>query len=405
MQKLSSLFKRIAYKRLSRVEIDKSLSNQHEFNGSNDLKEFFGLEKLQFTSNVILLGNDDEEPEWSQTELTWYDSRDRHPTRSEYRLYYSNSDLISQTSENDLFIICQLISGEYVVILAKAQSTAEQQIQWLFGIDPNEQDSFTQLTNDEFSNKNLILSVRQIVEALGFDFGILIPDSEVDFLPRLLELFPEGFPSTKVFSDYAADTFSGAHPREDPDSALIELMEWEEKLFFTLEKHFVSERLKDGFREHEEINVAEFISYSLSVHNRRKSRAGHALQNHVARILDHHDIRYTSQGRTENKKRPDILFPSNEAYAQGTEPLDMLGIKTSCKDRWRQVLDEAEKIPSKFLLTLEAGISLDQTTQMTSSGLTLVVPEILHDSYKDSQKPGLLSFRNFIDNMKPRHPR
>ena len=42
----------------------------------------------------------------------------------------------------------------------------------------------------------------------------------------------------------------------------------------------------------------------------------------------------------------------------------MLGAKSTCKDRWRQVLAEDEKISRKHLLTLEPGISEPQTHQM-----------------------------------------
>ena len=42
----------------------------------------------------------------------------------------------------------------------------------------------------------------------------------------------------------------------------------------------------------------------------------------------------------------------------------MLAAKTSCKDRWRQVLAEADRIRTKHLLTLEPAISKIQTAEM-----------------------------------------
>ena len=74
----------------------------------------------------------------------------------------------------------------------------------------------------------------------------------------------------------------------------------------------------------------------------------------------------------------------------------MLGAKSSCKDRWRQVLSEAERIKKKHLLTLEPGISTMQTNEMKSAGLRLVLPAAIHDSYQESQCEWLLEVNSFL---------
>ena len=74
----------------------------------------------------------------------------------------------------------------------------------------------------------------------------------------------------------------------------------------------------------------------------------------------------------------------------------MLGVKSSCKDRWRQVLSEAERIDKKHLLTLEAAISNNQTEEMKSKELQLVVPKKIHDSYTKNQQKWLLDLETFI---------
>ena len=57
------------------------------------------------------------------------------------------------------------------------------------------------------------------------------------------------------------------------------------------------------------------------------------------------------------------------------ERLTMLGAKTTCKDRWRQVLNEANRIPEKHLFTLQRGVSRNQLQEMCDEHLTLVVPK------------------------------
>jgi hypothetical protein len=88
------------------------------------------------------------------------------------------------------------------------------------------------------------------------------------------------FPTTAVFSAFARDTLKDVSAKDDPDMVLIRWMEQEEILFHTLERYIVSERLTTGFGKGDE-GVDNFVSFSLSVHNRRKSRAGHALENHL----------------------------------------------------------------------------------------------------------------------------
>ena len=153
-------------------------------------------------------------------------------------------------------------------------------------------------------------------------------------------------------------------------------------------------KLQEGFKD-----VNEFLRFSLSVQNRRKSRAGFALENHLEQIFKDHKVMYSRGVITENKSKPDFLFPRGEDYHDPTFPdhrLTMLGVKSTCKDRWRQVLSEAARIPDKHLLTLEAGISENQTAEMKANRLQLVIPASLHESYRPAQREWLISLKEFI---------
>ncbi len=79
--------------------------------------------------------------------------------------------------------------------------------------------------------------------------------------------------------------------------------------------------------------------------NRRKSRAGKSLENHLSALFDGNGIIYTAQAVTEGNKKPDFIFPSEAAYHDINYDIDKivsLAAKTTCKDRWRQVLNEAD---------------------------------------------------------------
>ena len=56
--------------------------------------------------------------------------------------------------------------------------------------------------------------------------------------------------------------------------------------------------------------VDGFIRFSLSVHNRRKSRMGHSLEHHLEAMFQAFGIAYDRGKATENNHRPDFLFPS-----------------------------------------------------------------------------------------------
>jgi hypothetical protein len=146
--------------------------------------------------------------------------------------------------------------------------------------------------------------------------------------------------------------------------------------------------------------VDDFIQYSLTVQNRRKSRMGHALQHHLAEVFSRHKVQFKAQAKTEGGNKPDFIFPGESEYYDASfdaSLLLMLGVKSSAKDRWRQILPEAARIPTKHLCTLQPGISENQTDQMAGEQVQLVIPSSVHATYTDAQRSKLLSVSGFID--------
>ena len=74
----------------------------------------------------------------------------------------------------------------------------------------------------------------------------------------------------------------------------------------------------------------------------------------------------------------------------------MLAAKTTCKDRWRRILNEAARVEIKHLLTLELSISENQTAEMQSERVQLVLPLSLHATYAATQRHWLMSMKTFI---------
>src|SRR5215470_8446901 len=151
-----------------------------------------------------------------------------------------------------------------------------------------------------------------------------------------------------------------------------------EEQLFRAQREIVEGRVKAGFDD-----VDEFVAFSLSVHNRRKSRMGYSLQNQLSAIFDQYGLKYEAQSVTEGNNKPDFLFPGSKQYQDvkfDASLLIMLGAKSTLKDRWRQILTEAARIPNKHLCTLEPGISTNQTDEIKRHAVQLVVPEAFHET-------------------------
>jgi len=393
---LSEYFTAVTAKRLSAVETQPQTSNQHEFNGVNELRQMFGSEKQTFPATFIHLGDDEEITE--EGFVTWYDARERHATRTEYRLYYKTTAASEMLSAGDLLVIARTTTGRLLVITADGGSTTENQILWLFGL-PSPEGNF-QVRDLSGDKERIGLMKGMILESVGIE----IEEEDVSLLELLLKKYGGVFPPTAEFSRFARESRNDVGELEDPDGALMAWMEQEEIMFRTIERHIVTLRLKEGFGK-DSPDVDAFISFSLSVQNRRKSRVGYALENHIEHIIRRHELRYARGKETENHSRPDFLFPGIEEYHNAGFPaarLSFLGVKSTCKDRWRQVLAEAARIEQKHLLTLEAGISESQTAQMQASLLALVVPLPVQASYTAGQRAWLLSVRNFLNVVRER---
>jgi len=393
---LSKYFSGIAAKRLSAVEIDSLSSNQHEFNGIQKLREILGTEKVSFDATFLFIPDEEDKVVEDQGILTWYDARENHPSRTEYRLYYPTNAVFTAASVRDLVVIGKTGEHKLVVIVTPSGSTTESQLLWLFGL-PEAEDLFT-IRDLTTRKEDLGFAGKYILASLGVE----ILDSAPDYLEQLLRKFGSGFPPTRVFSDYARSTVKEICAIEEPDETLLKLLEQEKLLFMTLEKHFVAQKLKSGFGEDGQ-DVDDFISYSLSIQNRRKSRAGYSFENHLEYIFNEHGIHYDRGQKTERNNKPDFLFPGIYHYrnhAFDPHLLTMLGVKTTAKDRWRQVLAEAERIEWKHLITIETPISESQMEEMVVQKLQLVIPKSLMEPYPKEQQKELVTLTDFIDLVK-----
>lgn len=390
-QQLSDYFDGFVIKRLSAVEADPLTSNQHEFNGVRALKDLLGTEKAVFAARFVYLSEEETEDLATNARLTWYDARIAHPARSEFRLYFESNPILERAVEGDLLFIGKTPRGQVLVVVAEANSPAEKQLLWLFRLDKTTQESFRFTEHTQFQHVGISFIERHFLENLG----VATIAYQGALLDQILKTFGPTFPRTKDFSAFARSLVPDTNPITDPDETLMKWLDQEEIIFRTLERHIVSEKLTAGFNN----DVDGFISYSLGVQNRRKSRAGHAFENHLQQIFVDNRVVFTRGGTTENNSKPDFIFPGMDSYNDDSFPskmLTMLAAKTSCKDRWRQILTEAKRVDQKHLVTLEPGISESQTDEMKASHVQLISPQSIHGSFSIQQQEWLINVKDFL---------
>jgi hypothetical protein len=174
---------------------------------------------------------------------------------------------------------------------------------------------------------------------------------------------------------------------------LVRCVDAEYKLYRLAERRICQTEIVRVFKD-----VDDFLKTASSIMNRRKSRAGTSLENHFDHLLTRAAIPHVIRPRDVDEK-PDIIIPSVAAYQDShypTNKLFMVGVKTTCKDRWQQVLNEAKRIKEKHILTIQQGISRRQLNDMKEDGVQLIVPADIHKQYPPGSDMRLLGVDDFI---------
>ena len=273
---------------------------------------------------------------------------------------------------------------------------------------------FTRQSADQYSAFFLETEddIEQFLSAFGIsptetnhmiDTSAVLPETQERIaIQEFIDTLTVDFPLSDVMSAAARDIQNRVYNhleyiRTNPDRKIIEWTNTEYALFRAIEHARYGDKISHGFT-----SVDEFITMANMVLNRRKSRAGKSLEHHLSAIFDGNDIQYTAQSVTEGNKKPDFLFPSQAAYHNATFPTDKLislAAKTTCKDRWRQVINEADRLRGlpKYLCTLQQGISPAQMDEMQAENVILVVPRPYIASYPADRRDRIWTVTKFVD--------
>lgn len=307
----------------------------------------------------------------TESVITWYGKE----TRSEYRLTRFGKDFPFLTSDNvgSLLVLIPFNYTDFSAYVLDYDDDIES-IQSVLGIQV--------FTTWGIYQRGELPSIETEDECLNRHFR--------DFVSKMTD-----FPKTEVMSESARNAFASCSHSKISKSADLMFMKWmqsEYELFRMLERKIYQEHVIRLFKD-----IDEFLKVASSIMNRRKARAGRSLENHFEFLLKKEHIPFDRQAKVDGV--PDILIPSAQAYRDSSYPdnkLILVGLKTTCKDRWRQVLNEAKRIERRFILTLQPGISSNQLMEMKSSNICLIVPEALQKEYPPDTGIRILSIADFL---------
>ena len=210
--------------------------------------------------------------------------------------------------------------------------------------------------------------------------------------PEWLEQFPRGEELVRKAIEMRPENAA------DVDQRLMVRRDCEFEIYRSLENAVYMPRIRQGFED-----VDEFVSVTQPIIQRRRSRGGRSLEIHLQTIFREERMDFSWQPVVDSNSRPDFLFPSVAAYEDASFPsgqLRMLAVKSTMKERWRQVLEEASRIEVKHLLTLQRGVSEAQFMAMRDSGIRLVVPQSLHREYAQGIRPYIQTLESFLGEVR-----
>lgn len=300
-------------------------------------------------------------------------------TRDEYRLtrFGRGFPLLNENSVGNLLVLSKIQGEHYEGFVLSTDEEIEDFLS-AYGLTPLQTNRLITKTNIIDEETLIFQLFQKYIDTLKTDFPLT---SEIAENARKIAI--------------TASNISISNIKEDPDKEILRWLDTEYRLFKAIENNRYAGLISRPFTD-----VDEFIQTANSALNRRKSRAGKSLEHHLGYMFKSFDLRFTSQPVTEQNKKPDFIFPGEAEYHNfefEAEKLVFLASKTTCKDRWRQVLNEAERIETKHLFTLQQGISSNQLKEMYSHKVSLVVPEKYIKDYPPEYREKIHSLENFIE--------
>ena len=383
------------------IAIQRTIQAQYaycKFLSANDTSETGGHQAgvlISIKAKDILFESELTEHIQKKTGITIY-WNDNYITRDTVFTYYESKKELRITSfgrnfpyfnplqTGSLFVLIKIDTHEYYSYFLETEEEIEAYLT-AFNISTTGANTLI-VNNKAVSSITLEAKERRVID---------------EFISALSVEFPASAEMSQMARTIQARVYDHLENiRIKPDAMLIDWTDIEFRIFKALEEHRYMPQIVGGFTQ-----IDDFIKMANAVLNRRKSRAGKSLEHHLSALFEGNGLHFTSQAITEGNKKPDFIFPSESDYHNpsfSADRLIMLGAKTTCKDRWRQIINEADRLKgkTKYLATLQQGISSAQMDEMEAEGVVLVVPRQYISTYPPAKRDKIWTIKKFIGYVK-----
>jgi hypothetical protein len=398
----------LAAKRITKTESLRSVSKDGGFQGVVSVRQVLGETGRDIPavfqqwgpSGDTAAGAAEEQP----GSLAWYNARRGTDRSAEWRAFLKPAVLWDWAVADDLLIILLRGDRTAIVIVLPGRSETEDMFIDCLGLSTPRSG-----TGGSIGDASTPVSARG-ADLLSAVTGVHGGSPDPDFAERakdacrkiakcdLAGLLERGRFPTATVSEIARD-LTRLGPIADADETFVGWAEAEEDLYYLAEE----DRFGPLLLGRQFASVADFLKAAMQVSQSRRVRAGLSLEHHFRALLDMRGIPCAKRGaQTEPGSRPDVLLPSKDAYddpAFPTSRLRIVAIKRTCKDRWRQVLKEANRVDAKYLLTMDPKITASQAKAMDDEQIQIVIPRPISERYSPPLRPSLLSLEECLTDL------
>ncbi len=380
----------LAAKVLAEVEANPDTSHQHEFNAGL-LRKALELppERLSGELEIIYAARDPStDPMTEACRFTLYNAREGRPRTPEYRLYFDSDEFQGLARAGDVLILTRAEQTSRLrALVVPADTDLGQSLAHALAARHEE-------IGQRFRRISALIAgtdAKRLLEATAepsapgdrdleslLDASFIATALSAGKLPPTRDMAVEATATVRRFSSRLLD----------PDSELHARLQAETLLFRRIEDGLGRRVIEQLGSRATTIEFGELAELVMSRLQARRSRRGHSLQHHFASLLEGLGIPFTAQCRTEHGETPDFVIPGCPQYHDPGFPGDclrMVACKSTVKERWAQILKEADRISPKFVLTLDPGLTDDLILRMFEKRLEAFLPSaILEKSYAES---------------------
>lgn len=218
---------------------------------------------------------------------------------------------------------------------------------------------------------------------------------------ELFDQFKKDIPDNSILCSNAADIVLSQYNADEIKksfSALVNTMQDEiYRQYLIAQKRAGQKVIDDVIRQSGSIDFESLNSFFMSIFQSRKSRAGKAFEYIIREMFMRLSYPFAEQVNV-NGATPDFIMPSEEYFRK--RPLDTIifTAKRTLRERWRQVVTEANQGYSFFLATIDTKIAPNQLKQAAEHKIYIVVPQSIKNENTHYQNAyNVLSFEEFFE--------